>query len=60
MAQINQETIEIKISELLKDTDSVSPILDTDTLEQLLAVIEQLVGEKRLVEVNIKWVLYQP
>ena len=54
MAQINQETIEIKISELLKDTDSVSPILDTDTLEQLLAVIEQLVGEKRLVEVNIK------
>ena len=54
MAKLNEETIEIKISELLRDTDDTNSILDADTLGQLLAVIEELVGEKRVVEVNVK------
>jgi hypothetical protein len=54
MAKLNQETIEIKISEMLRDSDSVELILDADTLEQLIAVIEQLVGDKKLVEVTYK------
>ena len=54
MAKLNEETIEIKISELLRDSEDTNPILDADTLQSLVAVIEQLVGERRVVEINIK------
>jgi len=54
MAKLNQETIEINISELLKDKDQAEMILDNDLISQLIEVIEQLVGEKRLVEVTRK------
>ena len=54
MAKLNEQVIEIKISELLKDSDDLSDIIDTDLLTQLVEVIEQLVGEKRLVEVSLK------
>ena len=54
MAKLNEETIEIKVSELLRDNDDATPILDADTLGQLIAVIEELVGAKRIVEINIK------
>jgi hypothetical protein len=54
MAKLNEETIEIKISELLKDSDQASPILEAEILEQIITVLEELVGPKRMVEVNIK------
>ena len=52
MAKINQDKITITISEMVRDDDPTTAILDADVLEQLLAVIQELVGSKRLVEVN--------
>ena len=52
MAKINQDKITITISEMVRDDDPTAVILDAEVLEQLLAVIQELVGEKRLVEVN--------
>jgi hypothetical protein len=52
MAKINQDKITITISEMVRDDDPSAAILDADVLEQLLAVIQELVGDKRLVEVN--------
>lgn len=54
MAKLNSETIEIKISELLKDNVEAKAILDDNLIVQLFEVIETLVGEKRLVEVTRK------
>jgi len=53
MAKLNSETIEIKVSELVRDTDPATVILDIEKIAQLVEVIEQLVGDKRLVEVNL-------
>jgi hypothetical protein len=52
MAKINQDKLTITISEMVRDDDPTAVILDAEVLEQLLAVIQELVGEKRLVEVN--------
>jgi len=54
MAKLNSDTIEIKVSELIKDDESAKDILDAEVVAQLVEIIEQLVGDKRLVEVNIK------
>ena len=54
MATINSDTIEIKVSELLRDDQSTAAILDADTITQLIDIIQELVGDKRLVEVSIK------
>lgn len=51
MAKLNEEKIEIKVSELVADRDEPSEVLDNELLGQLQDVIQQLVGEKRLVEV---------
>ena len=52
MAKLNQDKITITISEMVRDDQPTTVILDVDVMEQLLAVIQELVGEKRLVEVN--------
>lgn len=52
MAKLNEETIEIKVSELVPDRSEASMMLDNELLGQLQEVIQQLVGEKRLVEVT--------
>jgi hypothetical protein len=54
MAKLNSDTIEIKVSELVKDDATTVEILDADLITQILEVVEQLVGDKRLVEINIK------
>lgn len=54
MAKLNSDTIEIKVSELIKDDESAKDILDAEIVAQLIEIIEQLVGDRRLVEVNIK------
>jgi len=54
MAKLNQDKITITISEMVRDDQSTLAILDADVLEQLLSVIQELVGEKRLVEVSFE------
>jgi hypothetical protein len=54
MAKLNSDTIEIKVSELVRDDATTAVILDAELIAQLVEVIEQLVGDKRLVEINIK------
>lgn len=52
MAKLNEQTITIKISELLKDNEPANDVLDADVLEQLTAVVQELAGDKRLVEIT--------
>lgn len=54
MAKLNQDKITITISEMVRNEQPTSVILDADVLEQLLAVVQELVGEKRLVEIDIE------
>lgn len=54
MAKLNEETIEIKVSELVPNNKELEMMLDNELLDQLQEVIQQLVGEKRLVEVYRK------
>lgn len=54
MAKLNQDKITITISEMVRDDQPTAVILDAEVLDQLLTVIQELVGEKRLVEVNIE------
>ena len=49
MAKINEEKITIKISELIRDDDPIASILDIASLE---AIIQELVGQNRLVEIT--------
>ena len=51
MPKINEDAIVIKISELLRDDQPSAMILDSDVMEQLQAVIQELVGPNRLVEI---------
>ena len=54
MAKLNQDKITITISEMVRDQDPTAVILDTEVLEQLIAVVQELVGEKRLIEVEVE------
>jgi hypothetical protein len=54
MAKLNQDKITITISEMVRDDQPTAVILDAEVLEQLLTVIQELVGEKRLVEVSFE------
>ena len=51
MAKINSDTVTITVSQLLRDTDSANKIFDTEVVEQLQAIIQELVGEGVLVEI---------
>lgn len=51
MAKLNESMFVVKISELLKDSDEPSNILDTETLAQLEAVVQELAGSGKLVEI---------
>jgi hypothetical protein len=53
MAKLNEQVLEIKITEMLKDNEVQSLILDGETVSQLLAIIEELVGPKKMVEINL-------
>jgi hypothetical protein len=50
MAKLNEEMIVIKISELLKDSDESRIILDAEMCASLEAVIQELAGAGKLVE----------
>lgn len=51
MAKINELSLVVKISELLRDDEEFAPIMDSETLSQLVAIIQELSGSKALVEV---------
>ena len=51
MAKLHEEIIVVKVSKLLKDNESVSPIMDTETVASLEAVIQELTGQGVLVEI---------
>ena len=51
MAKLNEEMVVIKISKLLKDQDEVVPMLDAEMTANLEAVIQELAGADKLVEV---------
>jgi len=51
MAKLQENTIAIKLSKLLKDTDQEAPILTDDTIAQLEMVLQELVGAGVLIEI---------
>ena len=52
MAHLNEEIVVIKISELLKDSDQASAILDEAMVANLEAVIQEIAGDGKLVEIT--------
>ena len=48
MAKLNEEVIVIKISEMLKDTDPVKPLLPPEMLATLEPVIGELTGRQHV------------
>ncbi len=53
MAKINEEIIVIKISTLLPDSADMTPVMGTDNMQALEAVIREMAGDNRtLVEIE--------
>ncbi len=50
MAKMHEEMVVIKVSELLKDDADENEIIDAELIENLEAVIQELVGDSKLVE----------
>tara|TARA_R110000782_G_C14814245_1_gene413122 strand:- start:3164 stop:3331 length:168 start_codon:yes stop_codon:yes gene_type:complete len=50
MAKLNEQMLVIKVSELLKDSQEATPPLDPEVLSQLEAVISELAGAGKVVE----------
>jgi hypothetical protein len=53
MAKLQEEVLVVKVSKLLKDSDSQEELLSEDTLQNLEAVLQQLVGSGALIEISI-------
>ena len=53
MAKLHEEVIVVKVSKLLKDSDSEPVILDADTITSIEAVVQELAGAGTLVEVQV-------
>jgi hypothetical protein len=54
MAKLHEEVVVIKVSKLIKDTDTINPVLLTNiTLESLEAVVQELIGAGALIEVTV-------
>ena len=54
MAKILEEVLEIKISRLVKDDDKSGTLFTTDFLTTIVTVAEELIGEKGVVELEVK------
>jgi hypothetical protein len=52
MAKIQEESIVITVSKLVKNDDVTRDIVDTETLTALASVAEELLGQGVVVEVN--------
>jgi hypothetical protein len=53
MAKLQEQVLVIKISRLLKDTEEESPLLHAPDLQSLEQVVQELAGERSLVELQI-------
>ena len=53
MAKLQEEVLVIKVSKLLKDNESQEELLSKDLLENLEAVMQQLLGAGALIEINL-------
>jgi hypothetical protein len=54
MAKLHEEVVVIKVSTLLKDDVTATPVLLTNTtLDSLEAVVAELVGGNALVEIQV-------
>jgi hypothetical protein len=52
MAKINEQTLVITLSQLLKDDASTTTILNSDLVSQLEAVVAELAGAGTLIEIK--------
>jgi hypothetical protein len=53
MAKLQEEVLVIKVSKLLKDADAQDELLSEEVLQNLEAVMQQLVGAGALIEINL-------
>jgi|TARA_B100001094_G_scaffold37740_1_gene32079 uncharacterized protein YccT (UPF0319 family) len=51
MAQLNEDMVVIKVSELLKDTDERRKIMNPEIVSTIEAAVQELVGPGKLVEI---------
>jgi len=52
MAKINEQTLVITLSQLLKDDVNTTAILNSDLVAQLEAVVAELAGAGTLIEIK--------
>lgn len=52
MAKLNETVLVIKVSELLRDDQTSQPVFNQEIIEQIQAVLEELAGPGRLVELT--------
>ncbi len=52
MAKIHSETIAVKLSKLVKDSESPDQLVSDDFDQNLEAIVQELVGEGVIVEIE--------
>ena len=52
MAKINEQTLTIKLSQLLRDSDPTAEILKDEDLAMLLEALKSMVGDAVLIELD--------
>lgn len=52
MAKINEQTLVITVSQLVRDDAAVTPLLSAEVVAQLEAVVAELAGAGTLVEIR--------
>jgi hypothetical protein len=52
MAKINEQTLTIKLSQLIRDNQSSEPILDDENLALLIEALKSMVGERVMIELE--------
>ena len=52
MAKINEQTLVITVSQLVRDDAPVAPLLSAEVVAQLEAVVAELAGAGTLVEIK--------
>ena len=52
MAKINEQTLTIKLSQLVRDNESARAILDDENLALLLEALRSMVGDSVMIELE--------
>ena len=53
MAKLQEEVLVIKVSRMIRDTETETKILSNDTILNLEAVVQELAGANTLVETQV-------